>query len=90
MFRRIKCHHNDIAKYIQNMYLLNKSDFSNFKENKYSYFFHSHNYEFFPTDFKNKFIHFYLCQYNYINIVKILLSHSMRIDLNESNIIRLF
>ena len=79
----IKCHHNEIAYYFQTNFLTEKTDFPNYNENPLLYCFRFRNYEFFPTDFENKFINFYLSQYDYINLVQLLLKEK-RIELNDT------
>lgn len=80
----IKCHHNKIAHYI----------IENYKETIDDEFlfscFHYHNYEFFPLIFHDdKFILYYLCKYNYVELVKPFLK-TTKIDINELIEISLF
>ena len=77
----IKCHHNEIASFIQTNFL--KETQNSYDNNIYSYAFHYHNYSFFPTDFTDKFTFFYLCQYNYFYLVKIL-CNTQRININDT------
>ena len=65
----IKCHHNDMANYLQNNYIeKNESDFD---DNIISYSFHYCNYSYFPSDIgNNKFIFYYACQFDYLEIVE--------------------
>ena len=74
----IKCHHNNIANYIINNYINDQKSEndeieSNFFDNFITFAFHYKNYEFYPTDYENKNIYFYLCRYNYLELVKLLL-----------------
>ena len=62
----IKCHHNDIANYIQNN-SLNESK-NSFEQNDAAYGFHYHNYKFIDTE--NKFAFHYACKYDYFTIVE--------------------
>ncbi|KAK8883918.1 hypothetical protein M9Y10_043020 [Tritrichomonas musculus] len=82
----IKCHHNEIANYIINNFI-DLNDDENYDNNALSYSFHYYNYSFFPTDFNNKFIFYYACQYNYIKIVKLLLSNKKDLNLNMTIIL---
>ena len=83
----IKSHHNEIAKYIFDK--LMKNDVkkfnieNNYSENVFSYAFHYSNYLFLPDEFDgNKFVFYYACQYNYFDLVKLLLSID-NININE-------
>lgn len=73
----IKCHHNEIAHYIQEN-LINKNVFLTdskfdpfFKDNEFSYGFHYFNYEFFPKKANYRFMIHYACKYGYLTIVKL-------------------
>ena len=83
----IKCHHNEISNYILSNYIdetNEKNDIENkFDENIYAYGFHYNNYDFIPDDIQNKFIFYYACRYNYIEIVKILLKDK-NLDINST------
>lgn len=83
----IKCHHNEISNYILSNYIdesNEKNDIENkFDENIYAYGFHYYNYEFIPDDIQNKYIFYYACRYNFIEIVKILLKDK-NLDINSS------
>ena len=83
----VKCHHNEIAQYIYDNLIDDETKINNletnFDENILAYSFHYYNYSFFPNEFNNKFIFFYSCQYNYINLVKLFLK-STKVDLNQS------
>ena len=78
----IKCHHNDIANYIIDN-LIKEVDKNYNMEKKYnqnivSYSFHYYN---FAYIIYNKFVFHYACQYNYINLVKLLVNIE-KVDLN--------
>ena len=70
----IKCHHNEIADYFLNNFLTQEDEKNkiekNFNQNVFAYAFHYYNYEYFPTDFENKYVFCYLCKYNYLSILK--------------------
>ena len=73
-YESIKCHHNEIANYIQNNFL---SDFDNFDMSR---IIESYNFEFFPYEMSNDFdTIFCLCNYDHFNIVQFLLKN---IDFN--------
>ena len=66
----IKCHHNNIAVYLKG----NLMDENNINENSISEnIFKSRNYTFFPMNYNDKQIAKFLCKYNYVKLVKILL-----------------
>lgn len=73
----IKCHHNKIVHYIIENYKETIDD--NFLFSR----FHYHNFEFFPLILNDdKLILYYLCKYNYVEIVKPFLK-TTKIDINE-------
>ena len=86
LFESIKCHHNDIAKYIEDNVLndtkieINKN---NFHSNVASYIFNNYNYYFIPEKIDDYCIFFYLCKYDYFEIVKLYLN-SYELDLDET------
>ena len=63
----IKCHHNDIAAYIENFYDLN--DEARKREEIISTVFKYHNYAYFPTKIESSDEFFYLFCNNYIKLV---------------------
>ena len=63
----IKCHHNEIASYFLEQKLEN-IDISKI----YGYCFKYYNYLFLPSNFDYNLVSFYICQYHYDNLVKIL------------------
>ena len=74
----VKCHHNEIANYIQNNFLKdpqNGFDVALKKALKYR------NYFYFQNDFINEKTFFLLCKYNYIELVEILLK-SINFNIN--------
>ena len=69
----IKCHHNELANYFENNYLNYNSEKENYNEKAISCIFKYSNYTFFPDNFIENFVFFYLCKYDYSEIVKHLL-----------------
>ncbi|KAK8881421.1 hypothetical protein M9Y10_004157 [Tritrichomonas musculus] len=74
----IKCHHNNIANYIKSN-LINESDNvyqidGNYYGNIYSNSFQSHNYDFINEFINDKYVFFYLCEFNYIKLVRLFLA----------------
>ncbi|KAK8835263.1 hypothetical protein M9Y10_027873 [Tritrichomonas musculus] len=80
----IKCHHNDVAKYIID-YLMKEEDQQDSNEKIYyeQCVVEYYNYCFFPTDMKQKDMFLYLCQYGYYELVEHYLSEG-NIDINEA------
>ncbi|KAK8865481.1 hypothetical protein M9Y10_011036 [Tritrichomonas musculus] len=82
----IKCHHNEIAKYIQE----NLSDKnveknnlkSNFNENTLADNLHYHNYVFLEPQLLHRFLFYYACKYSYFTLVEFYLKLD-GIDVNE-------
>lgn len=74
----IKCFHNDIAEYIKDNYLqnteINTSDYAFLLFNNYNYL---------PDSYESESIFINLCQLDYFNIVKIILSKEHSIDINK-------
>ncbi|KAK8845722.1 hypothetical protein M9Y10_020640 [Tritrichomonas musculus] len=63
----IKCHHNEIARYL-------KDNLQNEKGNEIEFALEFSNYEFFPNDFANaKSIFFYLIRFEYFHLAKLVL-----------------
>ncbi|KAK8842482.1 hypothetical protein M9Y10_026071 [Tritrichomonas musculus] len=91
----IKCHHNEIANYVKNT-LMKEDDIYGLSlysvtENDYyndilNYSYHYYNFAFFSSDFANKFTFYYACQYDYYEIVDLLLK-TKKIDLNAKIIL---
>ena len=87
----IKCHHNKIANYIKDNLLINDNE-KLINGNKFYYSslsaccFHYHNYDFFFIEnFDVKYSFFYLCQYDYYNLVDLILK-TQEININEKMI----
>ena len=83
----IKCHHNDISRYIIN-YLIKEEDLESDKENDvfhnlYKYSFQYDNYIFFPDNIKYKFMFHYLCEFDYYILVNLYLTNE-DIDINTT------
>ena len=82
----IKCHHNDVSKYIIE-YLMKEEDLqkdieNNYYDNLYQYAVEFHNYCFFPTDMKYKNMFHYLCEFDYYTLVTLYLTE-LTIDINS-------
>lgn len=74
MEEAIKCHHNELAFYIESKYL-NETDkenniANNFDNNVYSYSFHYYNFKFLPTELNDSFAFKYACLYDHLIVVK--------------------
>ena len=73
----IKCHHNEIAGYIEDNLIPQIKELQNTDVRKrkdvISCILHYHNYNFFPTDFSGENEFFYLCSYEYRTLVKLVL-----------------
>ncbi|KAK8864106.1 hypothetical protein M9Y10_011802 [Tritrichomonas musculus] len=84
--KAIKCHHNDISNYIKSNLIKDDDDLFDseyyFKENIASYSFHYHNYCFYQNKLDDYHTFLYLCQYNYVYLVKFYLNHK-NIDVNK-------
>ncbi|KAK8881018.1 hypothetical protein M9Y10_003728 [Tritrichomonas musculus] len=81
----IKCHHNDVSKYIID-YLIKEKNLPNDIENEYydklyQYAIKYYNYSFFPENMKCKNLFFYFCKFDYYELVKIYLEEGI-IDVN--------
>lgn len=66
--KAVKCHHNDIAYYIENN-LISGDDLKIY-ENVVDYSIHYHNFEFFPDDLNLTSIILYFAKYNYLAMIK--------------------
>ncbi|KAK8884645.1 hypothetical protein M9Y10_043763 [Tritrichomonas musculus] len=81
----IKCHHNDIARYIINKFS-NEEEIQ--KNNKIlKSIFHHFNFDFFPNEFNVNFIFYNLFQYDYVKLLNLYLKtkeHEQIIDKNGS------
>ena len=80
----IKCHHNEIARYIQNS-LIEDECLNKFDKSVISFSLHYHNYSFLPDDFLNDpFIFIYFCSYNYVKPVELYLKNKdIKFDINQ-------
>ena len=83
----IKCHHNDVSRYIIN-YLIDEEEMKNnienkFEENLYRYSFEYRNYCFLPENIKCKYTFYYLCEFDYYTPVKLYLEQE-NIDINST------
>ena len=94
----IKCHHNEIANYIQNNLMKTFDDFDDFlsfgnvseiafDKEVTSYAFRDCNYEFLPEKPDNPFLFSYACKYNYLNLVKLFLK-TREFDVNYKIILK--
>lgn len=83
----IKCHHNSITKFIQSNLLEESIEIFNqeneFYFNIYSYCFHYRNFFFFPKDYNQKYMFFYLCYYDYYTLIDFYLKVKT-IDINNT------
>ena len=92
MFKEaIECHHNDIANYIQCNYMDQQQNLPHYdlEKNIYTNSIHYRNFSFFPGDFKNPFLFYYFCKYNYVNIVENYLK-TTSVDLNKLYILNFY
>ena len=85
LIESIKCHHNDIANYIQNVLIddidkEDKYDIDKYKRNVVKHY----NFLFFCDDLNNSLIFNSLSEYDHIGIVKLLLN-SLNFDINDKN-----
>ena len=83
----IKCHHNEVSKYIID-YLIKEEDLqddieNNYIDNFYMYAVEFHNYCFFPTNMHYKCMFLCLCEFDYYTLVKLYLSEG-NIDVNAA------
>ena len=73
--KSIECHHNNIANYIFNKFIQNVDE-NNYHYNMYNYSFHYRNYLYFPSKHSYKFLFYYACQYNHLDIVENLVKNT--------------
>ena len=74
----IKCHHNDIANYFINNFMLTEKNDNDDKFDKTptAYGIHFKNFEFIPSDLVNDNLSFfYLCKYNHLKLVQLYLKN---------------
>ena len=88
----IKCHHNNLSNYIINSFLgenfISKSEEGHqiegkFHNNMFRPAYAYHNYCFFPKNIKFKYSFYYLCEFDYVKLVKFYLEN-MNIDINAA------
>ena len=71
----IKCHHNEIANYFKNNFNFQKNE--NFDdESIVDFIFRYCNYSYFPDDFKQNNVFYYLCRYNYSTLVNLFIDEN--------------
>ena len=73
----LKCHHNNIANYIQQNFLKDKNSLK-FQP----YIFYYYNFLYFPKKIGNNKVFFYSCKYDYFIIIQLLLK-SKSININS-------
>ncbi|KAK8876093.1 hypothetical protein M9Y10_006279 [Tritrichomonas musculus] len=79
----IKCHHNDVSKYIIDYLIKEKDPQNSFENNLYQYAVEFYNYCFFPENMKHRNIFLYLCEYDYYSLVNLYLKEE-NIDINTT------
>ncbi|KAK8896935.1 hypothetical protein M9Y10_014862 [Tritrichomonas musculus] len=91
LIEAIKCHHNDIASYIENNLIATDEIYKNIeiKERLLSNILQFHNYSYFPSNFTNDNEFFYLCNHNYTKIVSIFLSNKEK-EVKNNTIVNLY
>ena len=86
----IKCHHNDIANYFINNFMLTEKNDDKFDKTPTAYGIHFKNFEFIPSDLINDNLSFfYLCKYNYLKLVQLYLKNKV-FDLDTQYVIFFF
>ena len=87
----IKCHHNDIARYIRDNLMDQeiKNEIFYFNKNQFSFGFHYHNYSFLEDSQLMQFSLFYACKYDYFPLVKLLINMD-EFDVKQSIILNFF
>lgn len=84
----VKCHHNEIAEYINNNFLqeTNEINESNIENNPISFGFHYYNFKFL-NDSQNlqnwNFIFYYACLYDHFAVCEYLIK-TKKVDINQS------
>ncbi|KAK8886902.1 hypothetical protein M9Y10_037935 [Tritrichomonas musculus] len=83
----IQFHNKNVVNYVIDNVIkdvdLSQEEFNTYDENRLNYCFHYINFAYFPTQNDNSFILFYLCQYDYYNLVTIFVENE-KVDLNET------
>lgn len=87
LYESMKCHHNDFTTYFQDNYMINISDLD--KLEMFSIALKYHNYAFFPTTVKNKFVFYDFCQYDYCLLVDLFLKN-IKINVTAKVILNFF
>lgn len=72
LLKAVKCHHNDIASYIEENFMTS-NNYQSRKDDVIATSFNSYNYAFFPDDFLQNSVFFYLCKFKYEEFVKLYL-----------------
>lgn len=89
----IKCHHNDIATYLNNNYKVEVEKWikDDFNENIVSYSFHYRNYCFFPDEINanDNLCFCYACMYDYLDIVEYFLNEG-KVNINEEIVLIIY
>ncbi|KAK8835121.1 hypothetical protein M9Y10_026248 [Tritrichomonas musculus] len=80
----IKCHHNDIANYIENNFITENELYQ--KEDFFSMILCYRNFSFFPSEFGKSDEFFYLCKYNYNKLVKLFLETKAEYFISYDNV----
>ena len=80
----IKCHHNDIANYIENNFITENELYQ--KEDFFSMILCCRNFSFFPSEFGKSDEFFYLCKYNYNKLVKLFLETKAEYFISYDNV----
>lgn len=78
----IKCHHNEIAQYIQDNFLNDQKIKNDFNKSVLGMSFNYLNYSFLPNEFDSNIIFYYFCRYGYVDFVNDLLKN-MDLNVNE-------
>lgn len=79
----IKCHHNEIANYIQNNLVGDKFDPDDYNDNISSYCFHYYNFSFLENNFKFKFAFHYSCEFGHYQLVKLFIKEGIIKNINS-------
>ena len=85
LLEAIKCHHNDIANYIQNNLLNYENNEQEIGEKIVDCCLRYHNYSFFPDYLNNFYVFYNLCKYKYYDLVNIYIEINKK-DIESSTI----
>lgn len=80
----IKCHHNEIANYLQNNYYNNEKNKNKILSKSLKYY----NFELINPDINNEDFLFDLCIYDYFTLVKLILKHTT-VDINTNVVLNI-